>query len=98
MTVVRSRARTHSDRAGDPLDGLVNLFDVAVVLAVAFLLVALTAVRSGQVSVTPGATTVVVPPGSATVSPGPTPVQGTGEKVGSVYRLQDGRLAYVPGP
>lgn len=99
MTEVRRQARLHNDRAGDPLDGLVNLFDVAVVLAVAFLLVALTAVRSGRVSVpaAPG-TTVVVPSSAPEVSPGASPVSGQGTKVGSVYRLQDGRLAYVPGP
>ena len=38
---IRPRARVHSDREGDPLDGLVNLFDLGVVLAVAFLLAAL---------------------------------------------------------
>ena len=38
---IRPRARLHSDREGDPLDGLVNLFDLGVVLAVAFLLAAL---------------------------------------------------------
>ena len=38
---VRPRARVRDDRAGDPLDGLVNLFDLGVVLAVAFLLAAL---------------------------------------------------------
>ncbi len=33
-----------TDRNGDPLDGVVNLFDVAIVLAVAFLLAALTGI------------------------------------------------------
>ena len=41
---VRHRARA-SDRAGDPLDGLVNLFDLGIVLAVAFLLAALQSVN-----------------------------------------------------
>ena len=40
MSVGR-RARSHEDRGGDPLDGLVNLFDLGIVLAVAFLLAAL---------------------------------------------------------
>ena len=34
-----------SDRAGDPLDGLVNLFDLGIVLAVAFLIAALQSVN-----------------------------------------------------
>ena len=38
---VRARARSRPDNGGDPLDGLVNLFDLGVVLAVAFLLAAL---------------------------------------------------------
>ena len=40
-TRVTARARVHRDRGGDPLDGLVNLFDLGIVLAVAFLLAAL---------------------------------------------------------
>ena len=28
---VRSRAHSHADRSGDPLDGLVNMFDLAIV-------------------------------------------------------------------
>ncbi|HEY8581403.1 MAG TPA: hypothetical protein VIL49_00590, partial [Capillimicrobium sp.] len=38
---VRSRARRREDRAGDPLDGMVNLFDLGLVLALAFLLIAI---------------------------------------------------------
>lgn len=99
MTGVHARAHTHADRAGDPLDGLVNLFDVGVVLAVAFLLVALTALRSPRAPVGPAQPPGVrtVPTGAPLVSPGGGQVQGQGTKVGTVYRLQDGRLAYVPG-
>ena len=38
---VNHRARTRADKEGDPLDGLVNLFDLGIVLSVAFLLAAL---------------------------------------------------------
>ena len=41
---VSARARTREDRGGDPLDGLVNLFDLGIVLAVAFLLAALSSI------------------------------------------------------
>ena len=41
MIHVTPRARISRDRAGDPLDGLVNMFDIGIVLAVAFLLAAL---------------------------------------------------------
>jgi len=39
---MRRRRIGTADRNGDPLDGIVNLFDVAIVLAVGFLLAALT--------------------------------------------------------
>ncbi len=42
---VSSRAKLRVDRSGDPLDGLVNLFDLGIVLAVAFLLAALQSVN-----------------------------------------------------
>jgi hypothetical protein len=106
-TRVRARARSHIDRSGDPLDGLVNLFDLAIVLAVAFLLSALTALRLGGVLTgksvaviqTPGSKdqTIVVKNGSqlqVTHLAGQHEA-GVGEKVGIVYRLRDGRLVYV---
>jgi hypothetical protein len=43
MIDVKRRAQTRTDRAGDPLDGLVNMFDLGIVLAVAFLIAALQA-------------------------------------------------------
>ena len=33
MIKVSPSARRHEDRAGDPLDGLVNLFDLGIVLS-----------------------------------------------------------------
>ena len=67
-SLVRPRAHRHVDRAGDPLDGLVNLFDLGIVLAVAFLLAALSSLRltgiltDKNVSVirnTPGGSTII---------------------------------------
>lgn len=106
---VSSRARTHGDRAGDPLDGLVNLFDLAIVLSVAFLLAALSSLKLtallGQKNVTvirnPGQSsqTLIVKKGQKlhVVHLGNQNVTGQGVKVGSVYRLNDGRLVYVTG-
>jgi hypothetical protein len=103
MIRVTPRARRHHDTAGDPLDGLVNLFDLGIVLAVAFLLAALAAVRVGigdgrltspattpsnGVTVRPDQTSGVVPTDGATVI-------GDGTEVGKVYRLADGQLVYV---
>ena len=47
LITVTPRARGHGDRAGDPLDGLVNLFDLGIVLSVAFLLAALSSLHLG---------------------------------------------------
>jgi hypothetical protein len=109
-TRVTARARVHRDRGGDPLDGLVNLFDLGVVLAVAFLLAALsslkltdlltrndvTVVRSG-----PRDQAVIVKRGDRVQTLRVDPdrrVVGRGSRVGSVYRLADGRIVYVQGP
>lgn len=103
MTDVRRRAQPHADRAGDPLDGLVNMFDLGIVLAVAFLIAGigisqLLARRSPGGSKTTGSAIAVgrneklVPlqPGEQRV-----PVGGGATSVGQVYRLADGQLVYV---
>jgi hypothetical protein len=105
---VTPRARRHVDRAGDPLDGLVNLFDLGIVLAVAFLLAALSSLKltnlltDKNVSVvrnTPGGSTVIVKQGEhvRTLRLSGQKVVGNGKRVGSVYRLADGRLVFVTG-
>jgi hypothetical protein len=82
------------EKAGDPLDGLVNLFDIGMILAVAFLIAGLT------ISVNPlGArhqrgdervqARVVSPPAQARKA------HGRGHPVGTAYRLADGRLVIV---
>jgi len=45
MISVTPRSRSREERAGDPLDGLVNLFDLGIVLSVAFLLAALSSLH-----------------------------------------------------
>ncbi len=85
------------ENAGDPLDGLVNLFDIGMILAVAFLIAGLSLslnTKSGKVeSSSAAAGTEQVLPSPAG---GPT-AQGRGQPVGQVYRLPDGRLVYVKG-
>ena len=99
---VNARARTREDRAGDPLDGLVNLFDLGIVLSVAFLLAALSSLDLTSALF---AEKNQAPPGSVVVQPGeesrPIDLQpgaevvGRGEPVGTVYRLEDGREILV---
>jgi hypothetical protein len=81
------------ENAGDPLDGLVNLFDIGIVLAVAFLIAGLTlaAPHSARVQRRPAAGKVRV-----ISQPSQAPrVHGHGHPVGTVYRLGDGRLVIV---
>jgi hypothetical protein len=92
------------DDAGDPLDGLVNLFDVGIVLAIAFLLAGLGLTRdaaTGRIehkrtaprSAAAGRQTTQPLPAPA----GAAPASGRGRAVGTVYRLADGRLVLVRG-
>ena len=102
MISVTPHSRSREDRAGDPLDGLVNLFDLGIVLAVAFLLAALsslhltgTLTKHGlhassvhQITLKPGQKVAPLPkPGRRAI--------GRGVQAGVVYRLADGRLVYV---
>src|SRR3954463_3405675 len=105
--MVTPRARSRPDRAGDPLEGLVNLFDLGIVLSVAFLLAALSSLKlddiltnekvevirntsKGQQVITrqgQKVTRIQLQPGQKVV--------GRGDRIGSVYRLNDGRIVYV---
>ncbi|HVF80121.1 MAG TPA: DUF2149 domain-containing protein [Solirubrobacteraceae bacterium] len=107
-TRVTPRAQRRGDRGGDPLDGLVNLFDLGIVLAVAFLLAALQSVNLSdlltQSNVTilrtePDSQTLIVKEGDEikTVRLSKQTITGSGRRVGEVFRLADGRLVYVTG-
>jgi len=108
---VTAKARSREDRAGDPLDGLVNLFDIGIVLSVAFLLAALSSLdltsvlternQSLQERVEVPADSVLTNPSDEVetieVQPGQE-VVGRGEPVGTLYQLEDGRTIVVrPG-
>jgi hypothetical protein len=84
------------DAAGDPLDGLVNLFDIGIVLAVAFLIAGLgltldqhTHRLQARAASTQQIQTLPSP------SAGAPAASGQGQPVGTVYRLSDGQLVYV---
>jgi hypothetical protein len=105
---VTSRARSRDDRAGDPLDGLVNLFDVGIVLSVAFLLAALSSLdltsalteqaKTERPRATPSQEAVVADRDQKVkplkLEPGER-VVGRGKPLGTVYRLADGRTVIV---
>ncbi len=84
------------DSAGDPLDGLVNLFDIGIVLAVAFLIAGLgltldqhTHELQKRTSTTEHSQTLPSPSSSAPAA------SGHGQPVGTVYRFSNGQLVYV---
>ena len=110
LRYMRRRRVGTSDRNGDPLDGIVNLWDVAIVLAVGFLVAALSAAGVTGL-LTSKNMTIVTNPGTPQMrvivksgdtirivrtSPG-AQAQGVGTLVGSFYKLADGTLIYVPG-
>lgn len=105
---VTARARVREDRAGDPLDGLVNLFDIGIILSVGFLLAALSSMDLTEVITNPNKAEKV-PADSVLAKPDDTVEQieippgeevvGRGEPIGQLYRLDDGRTIVVkPGP
>jgi len=99
---VTPHARRRQDRAGDPLEGLVNLFDLGIVLSVAFLLAALSSLHLAGTITSHGlranaANAIYVEPGE-TVTPLPkrgARTIGRGTQAGVVYRLANGQLVYV---
>jgi hypothetical protein len=102
VITVTPRSRSREDRAGDPLDGLVNLFDLGIVLSVAFLLAALSSLHLASAITKRGLrpSAIYIKPGE-TVAPLPKPGQrtiGRGTQVGVVYQLANGELVYVQQP
>jgi hypothetical protein len=109
LRYMRRRRVGTADRNGDPLDGIVNLFNVALVLAVGFLVAALSAAGLSGL-LTNQNMTIVTNPGTpqmqVIVKQGDqitkldmangSQVQGLGTLVGSFYKLADGTLVYVP--
>lgn len=81
------------DSAGDPLDGLVNLFDIGVVLAVAFLVAGL-GLTIDHASHKLEKRLPNQPRTLPSISGAPT-AHGRGQPVGTVYRLANGQLLYV---
>ena len=78
--------------SGDPLDGLVNLFDVGIVLAVAFLIAGLgisRATATRRSAEQDGARTTIRAPDARRQA------SGRGRALGQVYQLPDGTLVLV---
>jgi hypothetical protein len=96
---VKARAQPRGDRAGDPLDGLVNMFDLGIVLAVAFLVAVLQAHGLTHVltqHTSPAAKIQKTSARQTPLKPTKTKVKVKGAaSVGEVYQLPNGSLVYV---
>lgn len=97
------------DNHGDPMESMGNLFDVAILIGVGFMIVALSSFGLKEL-VSKGDVTIVKNPGTAqmeiitkangeikTLKQTPEQAQGTGKAVGTVFQLADGRMVWVPG-
>jgi hypothetical protein len=109
LRFMKRRRVVRTDRNGDPLDGIVNLFDVALVLAVGFLVMALAGLGISGI-LTSEKVTIVTNPGepdmqvvvkdgdqisTVDLTAGPE-VAGLGTLLGAFYQLADGTVVYVP--
>jgi hypothetical protein len=109
LRYMRRRRVGTADRNGDPLDGIVNLFYLAIVLAVGLLVAALTAAGVSGL-LTDQNMTIVINPGTPQMQvivkeggqigkldmQNGAQVQGLGTLIGAFYKLADGTVIYVP--
>lgn len=97
-----------ADSGGDPMESMGNLFDVAILLAVGFLVVALTGFGLSEL-ISDEDVTIVKNPGEddmeiITKTEGRVERltqtdeldEGRGHAIGTVYRLDDGTVIWVP--
>lgn len=98
-----------ADTHPDPMESMGNLFDVAILIGVGFMIVALSGFGLQEI-LSEEQVTIVKNPGTANMEiitkKGSTierlkstdqAAQGTGTAVGTVYRLRDGQMIWVPG-
>ncbi len=106
---MRRNRRTFADRGGDPMESTGNLFDVAILIGVGFLIVALSGFGLQEL-LSAEDVTIVKNPGEAdmeiiTKTAGRIERlertddmgEGRGYAVGTVYRLEDGTMIWAPG-
>jgi hypothetical protein len=103
------RERSLRDLHADPMEAMGNLLDITFLLAVGFLVVALSGFGLSEM-LSQENMTVVKNPGTMNMEiisrqngkitklkATDTQVTGVGTPVGTVYQLQDGRMVWVPG-
>jgi hypothetical protein len=99
MSRPRRRAAPHPALDDDdPLSGMVNLFDIAIVFAVGLMVALAAAMRGGQLSSGTAPPEIEVKEGHEVVRyrASQDTAKGTGKQVGAAYRLPSGEVVYVP--
>lgn len=95
----RNQRRWHRDQDDDPLAGLVNLFDLWIVVVVALILVLANSTSSQlrkeqQTASDPNNQQDLVPIPSFRESNNE--LTGKGTRLGTAYRLENGEIVYAP--
>ncbi len=98
------------DDHGDPMASMGNLFDVAVLIGVGFLIVSLSGFGLREL-LSSEDVTIVKNPGESNMElirkegnrierlkATDSSAEGVGRAIGTVYRLQNGSVVWVPGP
>ena len=107
--MLRRRSNVLSDDHGDPMESMGNLFDVAILIGVGFLIVALSGFGLGEL-LSSEDVTLVKNPGTSEMElirkqgskierlkTTDETAEGVGTPIGTVYRLADGQVVWVPG-
>lgn len=107
-SLLERKSRMVPDHHGDPMESMGNLFDVAVLIGVGFLIVALSGFGLREL-LSSEDVTIVKDPGTEQMEiirkEGRTierlkttdeSAQGVGTAIGTVYQLEDGRVVWVP--
>jgi hypothetical protein len=108
-SLLERKRRLLPDRHGDPMESMGNLFDVAVLIGVGFLIVALSGFGLQEL-ISAEDITIVKNPGTSEMEliqkqgrdiqrlrTTDEAAEGLGTAIGTVYRLEDGRVVWVPG-
>lgn len=107
MTSRQRRPRHHPALDDDdPLSGMVNLFDLAIVFAVGLIIALAAAMKTGKLATAQGAqaaqasgpTEIEVKEGQKLVKYRSTDdkTRGPGHRIGTAFRLPSGEVVYVP--
>ncbi len=109
LSLLERKSRLVPDHHGDPMESMGNLFDVAVLIGVGFMIVAFTGFGLRELFSAQDVT-IVKNPGQANMeliqktageikrlTTTDQTASGMGTAIGTVYRLDNGQVVWVPG-